>query len=220
MNSLIIPAYNEEARIERTIRRLLTLKSFELIFVVSGNDKTWRIVSSYARKNKNIKLFSSKKNGKWRAVLTGFSKAGGELIGFVDADLPVKLSDIINGFKLARKFDIVIGSRSIKGSKAKRSLLRAFYSRLFNYYVRLLFRLPFKDTQCGFKVLKKKAVNSLLNLKSQSWEADVELLFKARNQGFSITELPVTWREIKGSKLKPKAMIKTVFNLLKLRLTL
>ncbi len=222
MNSLVIPAYNEEKRIRGTIKSLLKLKNFELIFVVDGDDRTADIVREFKESNKNIRLIKPVvRKGKWAAVILGFRNAKGEYVGFVDADLPVTLDDIKNGFRLIKSADIVIGSRTARGSVVKRTLLRKIYSRLFNLYIRILYGLPFGDTQCGFKVFKREVINKIIpRIRTRGWETDVELLHTALRMGFKVAELPVTWHEVSGSHLKVKSMLKMIFNLLKLRFSI
>jgi len=213
MNSLVIPAYNEEKRIERTVKSLLRLSGFELIFVVRGRDKTYEILSKYKTK---IKIMRFDVKGKWAAIIYGLSKARGNYAGFVDADLPITLDNLRDGFKVAKKADLVISSRV----NAKRDFKRLVLSRLFNLYTKILFQLPYNDTQCGFKVLNKKAMKLLPLIKGGGWETDVELLCRARKDGLKIFELPVNWREVKGSKLRFKSILSMFFNLLKLRFQL
>ncbi len=222
MNSLVIPAYNEEKRVEKTIKSLLKLKGFELIFVVDGDDRTSKIVSKYMEEYDNIQLIRPVvRKGKWAAIILGFRKAKGDFVGFVDADLPIAFNDIINGFELIKSSDIVIGSRTVGGAKVKREFLRSVYSRLFNFYVRVLYWLPYGDTQCGFKVFKKQVIKELIpKIKTRGWETDVEILFTARKHGFKVAEQPVAWQEVKGTKLKARAMLMMIINLFKLRFSL
>ncbi len=209
--SLIVPAYNEEKRIGKTIVAYHDYFSkhfpdFELIFVVEGNDDTINIVKACAEKDKRIKYsYSEKRLGKGGAIIRGFKEANGDLIGFVDADgstKPEVFGDLINTL-MRGECDGVIASRKVKGAKIikKEPLLQRIGSRGFNILVRSIFFLPFKDTQCGAKLFTRNSVAAVLpELGITEFAFDIDLLFRLQAKGFRIKEAPTVWEYKTGAQ--------------------
>ena len=137
--------------------------------------------------------------------MRGFAIATGEWVGFVDADnatLPEAFNDLVEHIGDA---GAIIASRYIPGAKVspRQPLSRRIASRIFNKLIRLLFGLPISDTQCGAKLLRGDAMRAALPyLGLTRWAFDVDLLFQLRRLGYRITEVPTTWSEPGGSKLK------------------
>ena len=211
--SLVIPAYNEEHRIGKTIVYYHDYLSkhfpeFELIFVVEGTDDTVNIVNACAEKDSRIKcIYSEKRLGKGGAIIRGFGEATGDLIGFVDADCSTKpeaFGDLIRTLaNRNNECDSVIASRKIKGTRVlkKEPFLQRFGSRGFNILVRSLFLLPFKDTQCGAKIFTKDAVSAVLpELGITEFAFDIDLLFRLHAKGFRIKEVPTVWEYKTGAQ--------------------
>jgi len=209
--SLVIPAYNEERRIGKTIVAYHDYFSkhfpeFELIFVVEGTDDTLSIVKACAEKDKRIKyVYSEKRLGKGGAVIRGFKEASGDLIGFVDADgstKPEAFRSLIDTLR-SNNCSGAIASRKVKGAKIikKEPLLQRIGSRGFNILVRSIFFLPFKDTQCGAKIFTKEAVQAVLpELGITEFAFDIDLLFRLQAKGFRIKEVPTVWEYKTGAQ--------------------
>jgi len=204
--SIIIPAYNEGDRITPTLKEYLNFfpDNTELIIMVEGADNTLKIVEEFAKKDKRVKYFySEKKLGKGGAIFKGFGLATGDYIGFVDADgstTPEAFAELIAHFD---KYDAVIASRKMRGAKLikKEPFLQRIGSRGFNILVRILFQLPFKDTQCGAKVFKKQVIDAILpELGLTEFAFDIDLLFHAKSKGFSVKEIPTVWEHKTGGK--------------------
>lgn len=222
--SIIIPAYNEEKRIKFTIKNLLMeFPGQEIIVVCDGQDHSVDIVNNLSFEYPNIMLLSSKNRlGKGGALVQGFKAANGREVCFVDADESVSTIDLKRMFLALNDADGVIASRRIAGSKilAEQPLMRRIASRAFNIFVRLLFNLPFKDTQCGAKIFKREALFNILDeIKTTGFEIDVELLWRMKNKGYIIKEYPITWKHTEGSKFKLShsngmfiSLLKTRFN--------
>jgi len=222
--SIIIPAYNEEKRIKLTIKNLLMeFPGQEIIVVCDGQDHSVDIVNNLSFEYPNIMLLSSKNRlGKGGALVQGFRAANGREVCFVDADESVSTIDLKRMFLALNDADGVIASRRIAGSKilAEQPLMRRIASRAFNIFVRLLFNLPFKDTQCGAKIFKREALFNILDeIKTTGFEIDVELLWRMKNKGYIIKEYPITWKHTEGSKFKLShsngmfiSLLKTRFN--------
>ena len=225
--SIIIPAYNEEKRISRTLNNYSKffskkIKDFEIIVVLNGcKDNTLKIVKSF--RNKKIKYLNFKEAiGKGGAIAEGFKRAKGDLIGFVDADMATPPNSFYNLIKNVDNYDGVIASRWMKESKIKikQPLLKRIGSRGFNILVRLLFNLKFKDTQCGAKLFKKYVIKNILNdLKITKWAFDINLLYSIKRKKYNIKEIPTEWNAVKASHFNLfKAIPEMFIGLLRLRL--
>src|SRR3989344_2196531 len=185
--SIIVPAYNEENRIERTIEDYVdyfknTIKNFEILIIVNGSrDNTYAIANELARRYEQIKTYNFiEKIGKGGAIIQGFKVVSGELIGFVDADNSTSAKAFHDLVSNIDGYDGVIASRWIKGSKilVLPPLSRRICSRCFNILVRLLFGLGIRDTQCGAKLFSKKAIKEVLPyLGITQWAFDIDLLY-------------------------------------------
>jgi dolichyl-phosphate beta-glucosyltransferase len=223
--SIIIPSYNEEKRIGKTISRILSyLKkkrfNYEIIIVDDGSkDNTRNIVKKFL-KNKNIILTKKRENkGKGYSVKQGALMAKHNFILFSDADLSTPIQELDKFLKYIDKYDIVIGSRALKGAdiRIKQPFYRAFIGKTFNKIARLLTVKGIKDTQCGFKLFK----NCRDIFKKQAIDGfgfDVELLYIAQKKGLKIKELPVAWLNAEGSKVSAfKDSFKMFCDLLKIR---
>lgn len=227
--SIVIPAYNEEKRIKKTLLKYIDFfdnnfkDKFEIIVVGNGcTDNTESIVNSLAKEFDCIRFLNFKeKLGKGGAIIQGFKVANADIIGFLDADgstLPesiLKLISIINGY------DGVIASRWINGAVIgkKQPLARRIASRGFNILVRVLFGLKYLDTQCGAKFFKGEAVKRVLpELGLTDWSFDVDLLYRLSRKGYRIKEVPITWNNVGDSKLNlRKTPIKMFLSIVGLR---
>ncbi len=210
--SVIIPAYNEEKRIEKTLRNYITFlkklykENFEIIVITDGcEDFTPKIVENLCKEFPCIiHIRPPKRLGKGGAIIKGFKVAKGEVVGFLDADGSTPCESIEFLLKNLRGHDGVIASRWINGAVIRKDepLARRIASRVFNFLVRVLFGFHFKDTQCGAKFFRKKAIKSVVNeLGLTDWAFDIDLLYRLNKKGFKIKEVPITWRYEEGSKL-------------------
>ncbi len=207
MKSIIIPAYNEETRIKRVIENLIEeFPGQEIIVVCDGEDNSDNIIKSFSFRYPNIRLLCfGNRLGKGGALIQGFKVAEGKEICFVDADESVSIDDLKGMFQALHDVDGVIASRRLKRSKIliKQPIKRRLASKVFNIFVRMLFGLPFEDTQCGAKVFKQEAILNILNdLKTTGFEIDVEILWRLKKKGYRIREYPITWKHSEGSKFK------------------
>jgi len=211
--SVIIPAFNEEKTIVTAIAATSRVfeqlgKSFEIIVVDDGStDKTANIVEDFvmARRAVPVHLIRHAKNqGKGAAVRTGALAAQGGWIVFLDSDLAAHPSEIAKAIPVLDDSDIIIGSRRVAGADIaeRQPVYRHWLGRLFNLFIRIYLGLPFRDTQCGFKIFNKKMRPLFESLKSTGWTFDVELLYRARHQGLRIREIPVTWRHGRDSRVR------------------
>jgi glycosyltransferase involved in cell wall biosynthesis len=225
--SLIIPAYNEARRIGDTLNDYYNafrdeLVDFEIIVEMDGcTDNTGEIVKEYGKGFANIRTIESEQRlGKGGGIKKGFLTAKGEIIGFTDADNSTQTKEFI---KLIRALelngaDIVVGNRYSGVNSIP--LVRKVFSRGFNLLVKLLFGLHMRDTQCGAKAFRRGAVKELLShLVIDDFTFDVNFLYAAKKQGFTIKEVDIEWEYREGSKVNLlRVTPKMFFSLLRLRI--
>jgi glycosyltransferase involved in cell wall biosynthesis len=223
--SIIIPAYNEEERIQTTIEDLcknFTKKSYEIIVSAEDStDETSNIVKKLMKKNKHIKLLNSNKTirlGKGKSLQRGFEKSTGKIIVFADADLSANAKELKKLISFLNKYDVAIGSRAVKGSKVKATQIRKFLGRGFIFGVNLLLNLNIKDTQCGYKAFKRDVLNNVFHkVISSGWEFDVELLWKIKKAKYTIIEVPINWIHKDKAKLKAIDIFNMGWGVLKIK---
>ena len=212
--SIIIPAYNEDARIETTLRKIrdfIATRNWdaEVIVVNDGStDETVSIVEKYASTYARLKLVDNRENrGKGYSVRNGMLHAAGELLLFSDADLSSPIEEALKLFEaISQGADVAIGSRWVQAKlqTQRQPLYRQVFGRIFNRLLRTMLALPFKDTQCGFKAFTRRAAQSIFPLQQiEGWGFDPEVLFLARRLGFKIVEVPVAWAHREGTRISP-----------------
>jgi glycosyltransferase involved in cell wall biosynthesis len=227
--SIIIPAYDESARIGATLATVLAYAEergwdAEVIAVDDGSrDNTVEIVRSYAQGNPRLRLLQNPGNrGKGYSVRNGMLHAQGEILLFSDADLSSPIGEAEKLFAaLAAGADVAIGSRWLRSDlqTQRQPLYRQLFGRIFNLSLRIVLGLNFKDTQCGFKAFTRQAATTIFPLqKIERWGFDPELLYVARKFGFKIVEVPVAWAHREGTRIDPvRDGIKMFLEVLKIR---
>ena len=228
--SIVIPAYNEEQRIQKTLSAFewyfRRMYNTELIVVCDGNtDRTPEIVAKYSKRHKHVHLLTFPiRLGKGGGAVEGLKVATGDIVGFVDADSSTSTSDYDHLVRtlLKKKADGAIASRYLPESRilARQPLYRKFLSRGWNLLVRLMFWIPFTDTQCGAKVFRKEAIQEVIpKMKSHGFEFDVELLWRMQKSGYKIVEVPTTWLHMEQSKFRIADIMGMLVRLLRIRLS-
>jgi glycosyltransferase involved in cell wall biosynthesis len=226
--TVIIPTYNEESRISRTLRAYASaLRGYdhEILVELDGcEDGSADVVRTLRREFSAIRIVEfPDRLGKGRGVIEGMRRARGEWVAFVDADGSLPPSEFLRMFAtaLADGYDGAIASRYWDRARIVREygFLRWLASRNFNSMVRLLYRLPFRDTQCGAKVFRREAIESVIDsMKLAHYAFDVELLWRLERAGFRIREIPVTWTHKDGSSVRvPEVAPRMLFDVLRLR---
>jgi glycosyltransferase involved in cell wall biosynthesis len=231
--SIVIPAYNEESRILPTlgkIHRFLETEKIEAeILVVNdgSTDRTAEVVETQIASLRPIAdlqvLHNPGNRGKGYSVRHGMLKAEGERVLFTDSDLS---SPIEEYRKLAAPLDrgeasIAIGSRALKDSQVQthQSLWREYSGRTFNVVVRAVARLPFRDTQCGFKLFSREAARAVFPLQPlDGFGFDVEILYIARKLGYCAAEIPVVWRDVAASRVRLSSGARAFLDILRVRI--
>jgi glycosyltransferase involved in cell wall biosynthesis len=211
---LLIPAYNEERRIEPVLRDFARYfreqypGKFQLVVVLNGcKDNTIGVVGKVAADYPGISAVEfAAAIGKGGALIEGLKLAPlADLIGYVDADgatPPHAFHDLV---KRSDQADCVIGSRWIPGAvlHVEQSNKRRFASRVFHLIVEILFGMHIRDTQCGAKVMRRHAVEKIHgSLRIADMAFDINLLYSLKHAGYKILEVPTEWTDMAGSKVR------------------
>ena len=228
MLSVVIPAYNEEARIGATIEAITAYlaasgEDYELLVVDDGStDRTTRLVEESSRFNPRIQLLRLSTNrGKGAAVRTGVLATTGDQVLVSDADLATPIAELA---RLRARLDagcpIVIGSRALTGADiiVRQHPLRELMGRTFNVLVQLLVMRGIADTQCGFKLFAGPVARELFAASQiDGFAFDVEVLLLARLR-YKVAEVPVVWRHVEQSKVSPgRDAARMLWDVVKLR---
>jgi len=212
--SIVIPAYNESARLGATLEKVLAYVhsqqwDVEVLVVNDGSrDNTADIVRTFAAKDPALRLVENPGNrGKGYSVRNGMLHAQGKIMLFSDADLSSPIEEAPKLFDALEKgADIAIGSRWLRAETQtqRQPLHRQLFGRIYNLILRLTLGLQFADTQCGFKAFKRSAVDAIFpRQKIERWGFDPEILFLARKFGFKVKEVPVAWGHSGGTRINP-----------------
>ena len=214
--TIIYPLFNEENRLPKNFFHIIKYlkyeknRKIELILVDDGSrDKSLELIKNFKKKYKskfNIKIVSLRINkGKGFAIYKGVSQAKYEWILTLDIDHSVGLNQLNIWEKknyISNDTFVYIGSRAHKNSEVKKLLVRSFLGTIFSFIIKLLFRIDIADTQCGFKLYKKKIAKKIFrNLMRPSYEHDIEVIIKLKKYKIEIKELPVKWTHKKHSKV-------------------
>jgi glycosyltransferase involved in cell wall biosynthesis len=207
--SLIIPAWNEENRLAKTLARYVpSLRAsgepFELIIVTDGSqDRTAEVAAQWSDQGVRV-VRSDNRLGKGGAIRAGMQVARYERVGFVDADGPVPAEELLAMFRLLERADCVVASRWLPDSRVltPQPRRRRAFSRAWNLLVRAFLRIPLTDTQCGAKVFRRSAVAAVLpGMVVTNWAFDIDLLQQVQQLGGTTLEFPVTWTDDADSRL-------------------
>lgn len=227
--SVVIPVFNEAHRIQRTLQEVWEFfrdRDAEILFVDDGSsDNTIQVIQEFAKNHPEVQAVAEKHRGKAATVLSGMDRARGTVVGFMDADLATPL-ETWNACEeaLQNGAGVAIASREGIGSdRVDEPWYRHVMGRVFNGLVQLLLLPGIDDTQCGFKVFSRTALDDILprqQLYANAEEVrtprvtafDVELLYIARKHGHRIEVIPITWQYGDHSKVNP--VIDTIHNVI------
>ncbi len=210
---ILIPAYNEERRIEPVLREYAEFfgknftGKFQIVVVLNGcTDNTLGVVQKAAAKFSCIRVLEfAEPIGKGGALIEGLKLAvHADLIGFVDADGATPPRAFLDLVKKIGDADCIVGSRWLPGAIIHQSQQshRQFASRVFHKIVQILFGMNIRDTQCGAKVMKSEAVEKIHDrLTTADMAFDINLLYSLKHAGFKIIEVPTEWTDQAGSKV-------------------
>ena len=200
--SVIIPAYNEEARLPDALDEVTAYldahyPDAELIIASDGStDDTETITREFAERSSRVRLLALPHRGKGHAVKRGMLEATGDVRLFMDVDLAVPVETMGPFVEATRNADVVIGSRSMAGAeRSGEPLSRRIGGRVVGGVTRLMLGLSVSDTQCGFKAFRAAAAELLFGAQRvDGFAFDAEILYLARRWGMRVVEMPVTWR--------------------------
>ena len=226
---VMIPTYNERKNIALLIKKIKQLDKKIEIVVVDDNspDKTWQVVGKIAKNDNTIHLLLRKKDkGRGYAGRDGFVyclNKGADIIIEMDADLSHDPKYIPTLLKEIKNYDVVIGSREVKGAKdVDRGIGRQLLTKLANGYVKLFLGLPIKDCNSGYRCFRRKVLQGIHAEKLKAKDADIvqEVIYKCYLHGYTIKEIPVIFKDRKIGKTTKtwKDFAKGLGIVLKLRL--
>jgi glycosyltransferase involved in cell wall biosynthesis len=210
--SILIPAHNEEKRMEACLIRLTdflkhTHPSSEIVISEDGSkDRTVEIVNEFKQNNSEIQislLHAKERLGKGGGLKRGIEACNGRFTVFTDTDLPVPLETISQAVEILRGgADVVAGSRVMKGSKRDEPLKRRVLSRGFHYLALISLGMRW-DSQCGFKAVRTSVGRDLFShMANPGFAYDVDFLLQAKREGVNVVEMPVEWHYNTDSSVK------------------
>lgn len=225
--SIVIPAYNEASRLGGTLDRILPYldrrgKPFEVLVVDDGStDATVVVAQEYA--NRGIWVLELARNrGKGAALRHGVVASSGDKVLLCDADLSTPIEELDRLEPWLASADLVLGSRGVEGSRiaVRQPWYREAMGRGFNFIIRLLGFGKFRDTQCGFKLLKGEVARRLFaTLTVDRFAYDVELVWRAQQEKLRIAEVGVEWHNSPVSRVRPfRDAVQMLLDVLRLRL--
>jgi len=213
--SIVIPAFNEAARLSMSLQQLVEFCnrlafSFEVLVVVEkSSDTTLELASEIVSKQACFHVIDNLiQRGKGYAVRSGMLRAQGEFVFYMDTDLSVPLDEIsvfLDYFKNHPDIDLLVGNRQhLQSNILKRqSWWREKMGQIFNLILRQFIPVTLRDTQCGFKAFRARAVRRIFeHQKIDGFAFDVEVLLLAEKSGFKTVDLPVRWINSSESKVR------------------
>jgi dolichyl-phosphate beta-glucosyltransferase len=227
--SIIIPAYNEQARLPstlQTVTQYLAAREWsfcEILVVDDGsNDGTVAAAEVYAKQGHPVRILKNPGNrGKGYAVRNGMLDAKGEWLLFSDADLSTPIEEFEKLYAATgATIPIAIGSRALDRSLigVHQSQFRERAGQVFNFVMRAALGLDIHDTQCGFKLFRRDAAQAIFSRqKLERFSFDAEILFIARKLGYRAVEVPVRWNNVEGTKVSMWNGAQSFFDLVTIR---
>jgi dolichyl-phosphate beta-glucosyltransferase len=228
--SIVVPMYNEAARVEGTLRTILAYlgeQSYgsEVIVVDDGStDGTASIADDYSKRQAMVRVLRHDPNrGKGASIRSGVLAARGRYVFFMDADMSVPIEELTGAFAALSTGDIpvLIGSRKIAGARIERPqpFLRTWLGGGFTCLARLLLSPKILDFTCGFKGFRRDEAVALFRLqKCDGWAFDAEVLYLARLMGLTVLQYPVRWSHCGDSRVRfPHDIIRTLVALISIR---
>jgi glycosyltransferase involved in cell wall biosynthesis len=206
-----IPVHNEEADLERSVRRLHDhlVRRFPFaarITIVdnASTDGTWRIAQRLQYELADVRSIRLERKGRGNALRAAWSRSDAPVLAYMDVDLSTGLEALLPLVEplLSGHSDVSIGSRLAPGARVVRGPKREVISRGYNLLLRAALHTRFRDAQCGFKAISAPAARRLLPLvRDNSWFFDTELLVTAQRLGMRIHEVPVDWVDDPDSRV-------------------
>jgi dolichyl-phosphate beta-glucosyltransferase len=209
--SVVIPSFNEELRLPATLSQISAFiraskRETEVIVVDDGStDRTADVANSFRGEIRRLRVVANGENrGKGYSVRHGMMEARGRIVLFTDADLSAPIEEADKLLAALADHDVAIGSRAMDRSliSIHQSPFREYAGIIFNLVVRTILRLPFVDTQCGFKAFRRDRCRVIFEQQRiERFGFDPELLYLARHHGLSAAEIPVRWAHSPATKV-------------------
>src|ERR1700674_3236264 len=209
--SIVIPSFNEELRLPVTLAEIsayirASKRETEVIVVDDGStDRTADVANAFQGEIQRLRVVANKKNrGKGYSVRHGMMEAHGRIVLFTDADLSAPIDEADKLLAALADHDVAIGSRALNRNliAVRQSVFRENAGILFNLIVRAVLRLPFVDTQCGFKAFRRDRCRVIFQQQRiERFGFDPELLYLARHHGLRAIEIPVRWGHSPATKI-------------------
>lgn len=227
--SIVIPAYNEERRLPLTLDRILQylkaegFSDWEVLVVNDGSRDATADIVRQRYGSAGVKLLENPGNrGKGYAVRNGMLQASKEWLLITDADLSAPIEELsrLTDAVRAQNAAVAIGSRAIDRSlvEVHQPAFREFSGRFFNIVMRMVTGLPFRDTQCGFKLFRRDAAQAIFARQQiEGFGFDVEDLMIARTLGFKAIEVGVRWSNVEGTKVSLMSGLRSFSDVLLVR---
>jgi glycosyltransferase involved in cell wall biosynthesis len=228
---VVIPVYNEEAKIEACLAALVPFLdarypgAYRVVVADNGStDRTAEVAEGLSARWPQLHCLRIPEKGRGRALRAAWLASEARVVAYMDVDLstdlaalPPMVAPLLDG-----RAHVATGTRLHPASRIERSLLRDVFSRGYNLMIRLLFpRRRFSDAQCGFKALTRQAVQQLVPLvRDNAWFFDTELLLRAEQFDYRVHEVPVVWIEGRDSRVRiARTAWEDVKGLLRVRFT-
>jgi glycosyltransferase involved in cell wall biosynthesis len=209
--SIVIPAFNEELRLPETLSLISSYirgsnRETEVIVIDDGStDRTADVAQSFRDEIRHLRVVANSTNrGKGYSVRNGMMEASGRIVLFTDADLSAPIEETDKLLAALADHDVAIGSRALNRSliSVRQSAFREYAGMIFNFIVRATLRLPFVDTQCGFKAFRREPCRIIFQQQRiERFGFDPELLYLARHHGLRSAEIPVRWAHSPATKV-------------------
>jgi glycosyltransferase involved in cell wall biosynthesis len=214
---IVIPVYNEQAVLERSVRRLNRFLAAEFPFpyrvTIADNastDRTCAIAVRLAREITAVRAVRLEQKGRGRALRSVWGRSDADILCYMDVDLSTDLRGLLPLVAplVSGHSDLAVGSRLAPGARVVRSRRREVLSRGYNRLLRTILRSRVRDAQCGFKAGRRSAIHALLaEVKDDNWFFDTELLHVAQRRGMRVHEVPVDWVEDPDSRVDIAATV-------------
>ncbi|MBI4298498.1 MAG: glycosyltransferase family 2 protein [Chloroflexi bacterium] len=225
---VVIPVYNEEKDLPRCIATLHAFLeknlSYDWRIVVADNgstDSTLATAEALSKQYPKVGVIHLDQKGRGRALRRAMLESTADIVSYMDVDLSTDLAAFPPMIEAIAKEgnDIAMGSRLMKGARVTRSFKRELVSRCYNVLIKTMFYTRFKDAQCGFKAVSRRAVRDLVPLiQNQAWFFDSEMLILAEKNGYKVKEIPVRWIDDPDSRVNVlKTANEDIRGLLRLR---
>ncbi len=226
--SIIIPAYNEEKRLPKSLEQVAAFVAAQdypiEVIVVNNNsrDTTAQVAQDFAARHPYTRVIDEPRQGKGAAVRTGIMAGQGEYLMVCDADFSMPVEEIAKFMPPALSgYDVAIASREAPGARRiGEPHYRHLMGRVFNFIVRTLAIPRIQDTQCGFKAFRREVARDIFSVQTiDGWGFDVEVLFVALKRGYKLVEVPITWYYMPQSRINPiRASFEMLSEVLRVRL--